>query len=49
MSMVHECGHEDCGVLTMGEFCLDHELERGQRPDVTLLTRAEEEAGREDR
>ena len=30
MPMVHPCGHQDCAVLTMGEFCVDHE----QRPDA---------------
>jgi hypothetical protein len=25
MPIVHECASEDCKVLTMGEFCLDHE------------------------
>ncbi len=23
--MVHACGAEDCNVLTMGRFCLEHE------------------------
>jgi hypothetical protein len=23
--MVHSCGEQDCGVLTMGEFCVEHE------------------------
>jgi hypothetical protein len=30
MPMVHPCGRQDCGVLTMGEFCVDHE----RRPDA---------------
>jgi hypothetical protein len=25
--MVHECAEPDCVVLTMGELCLEHELE----------------------
>jgi hypothetical protein len=23
--MVHSCGKQDCGVLTMGVFCVQHE------------------------
>jgi hypothetical protein len=44
MSMVHECAHADCGVLTMGELCLDHEREQDQRLDPALFE--EERAGR---
>jgi hypothetical protein len=43
MSMVHECGREDCAVLTMGELCLEHERELATRLDLTLLARAVEE------
>lgn len=25
MSMLHECAREGCEVLTMGEFCVNHE------------------------
>jgi hypothetical protein len=25
MSMVHACAWDGCAVLTMGEFCLEHE------------------------
>ena len=27
MPIVHECGYEDCSILTMGSFCLEHELQ----------------------
>jgi hypothetical protein len=27
MPVVHPCSRQDCGVLTMGEFCLVHEGE----------------------
>jgi len=47
MSIVHECAHEDCGVLTMGEFCVDHER-AGQRLAAALLVRAVEEAEHEE-
>jgi hypothetical protein len=26
--MVHPCSWQDCGLLTMGEFCIDHEQRR---------------------
>ena len=26
--MIHECAVADCLTLTMGQICLDHELER---------------------
>ena len=26
MPMVRECAHEDCFTLTMGQYCLEHEL-----------------------
>jgi hypothetical protein len=25
--IVHECAREDCSTLTMGLFCLEHELQ----------------------
>jgi hypothetical protein len=25
--MVHACAREDCNVMTMGRFCLEHERE----------------------
>jgi hypothetical protein len=27
MPLVRECAHDDCSVLTMGEYCLEHEQE----------------------
>lgn len=27
MPIVHECSYEDCSTLTMGSFCLEHELQ----------------------
>jgi hypothetical protein len=27
MPMVHRCEYEGCDVLTMGEFCVEHEQE----------------------
>ena len=47
MAMVHECGRKDCGVLTMGELCLDHERDE-QRLDGGLLAYAVEEAERQE-
>lgn len=29
--MVHACAREDCNVMTMGRFCLEHEQEREPR------------------
>lgn len=26
--MIHACARQDCNVLTMGLFCLEHEQER---------------------
>lgn len=26
MPIVHECAEPDCPILTMGEYCIDHEL-----------------------
>lgn len=26
MPVVHQCARPGCGTLTMGEFCLEHEL-----------------------
>lgn len=36
MPVVHPCSRQDCGVLTMGEFCLLHEGEaaRAGRADA---------------
>lgn len=28
--MVHSCGRQDCGVLTMGEFCIHHEQQHDE-------------------
>jgi hypothetical protein len=28
MPMVHACARQDCGQLTMGGFCVDHEERR---------------------
>ena len=44
MPIVHECASEDCKVLTMGEFCLDHErrdeqLESALTASVLTLAR----------
>jgi hypothetical protein len=30
--MVHACAREDCNVLTMGRFCLEHEQEAALSP-----------------
>lgn len=27
MPIVHECAEPECPILTMGEYCLDHERE----------------------
>ena len=27
MPVVHECAEPDCPILTMGEYCVDHELD----------------------
>ena len=47
MPIVHECASEDCKVLTMGEFCLDHEprdeqLESALTASVLTLARKTE-------
>jgi hypothetical protein len=44
MPIVHECASEDCKVLTIGEFCLDHErrdeqLESALTASVVTLAR----------
>jgi hypothetical protein len=33
--MIHACGERGCNVLTMGEFCLEHE--KTTRNNVSLL------------
>jgi hypothetical protein len=48
MSMVHECAHEDCVVLTMGEFCLEHEREPEWRLDALLFARVVGEVERKE-
>ena len=25
MPLVHQCAHDGCVILTMGEFCIEHE------------------------
>jgi hypothetical protein len=39
MPLVHECARDDCRVLTMGEYCLEHELEI-EALDAPLTTEA---------
>jgi len=45
MSLVHECAHEGCHVLTMSLYCLEHELAADRRVDATLLDAAAATAG----
>jgi hypothetical protein len=35
MSLVHQCRHPDCHVLTMGTFCVEHD----QRPALEIVLR----------
>ena len=39
MPLVHPCGRKGCGVLTMGEYCIEHEPPR--REAVALRARVE--------
>jgi len=36
MPMVHSCSWRDCGSLTMGEFCVEHEQRQKQLKDRRL-------------
>jgi hypothetical protein len=38
MPMVHACARDDCHVLTMGRFCLEHEPPR-KRTHRTAVAR----------
>ena len=33
MPIIHHCSEPECGVLTMGVYCLQHELERQTAQD----------------
>ena len=35
MSLVHQCRHPDCHVLTMGMFCIEHD----QKPALEIALR----------
>lgn len=34
MSLVHQCSRQGCRVLTMGEFCIQHEVPPRPAPAV---------------
>lgn len=50
MPMVHECAHEGCNVLTMSQFCLDHESlhDADELPVVLAAAAAEAARGEEE-
>ena len=40
MPLVHECAAPDCKVLTMGEYCMEHERSEVDASLVDALTLA---------
>jgi hypothetical protein len=40
MPLVHECAHEDCHILTMSVYCLEHERPTDRCVDTALLDAA---------
>jgi hypothetical protein len=35
MPIVHECAEPDCPILTMGEYCIEHEAEHAEPESLT--------------
>lgn len=38
MPMVRECAHDECMTLTMGRYCLEHELLMAAQPSKAKVT-----------
>lgn len=52
MPMVRECAHDECATLTMGRYCLEHELLMAAQPShatvvLTVGTAAASDADQE--
>ena len=46
MPMVHECAQEGCNVLTMRQFCVEHEALQDAEELPEVLTAAAAQAAR---